>query len=184
MVRNDHKHDDDNPNTKSSGRDCCAGLPLLETGQKAAIMAGGELGGTRAQSSPGLKSPRNVIRQGCLRYVLAERKICFYSRHICVVDACCLGQPAFALCTFRRQQMASRGTRPQDLASGSDLEAFRHCFARFAACNRLRHTAGKLIGPRAMTNGLLYGVCVRHRNGPLARASQTPYNFRDAIFRT
>jgi len=37
MVRDDHKHDDDNPNTESSGRDCCAGLSLLETGQKAAI---------------------------------------------------------------------------------------------------------------------------------------------------
>src|SRR5512140_3187944 len=55
--------------------------------------------------------------------------------------------------------MASRGTRPQDLSTGSDLEAFRHCFARFAACNGLRHMAGKLIWAGAVTNALLYCVC-------------------------
>ena len=144
MVRDDHKHDDDNPNTKSSGRDCCAGLPLLETGQKAAIWQWPSWA-PRTQKARQAEKLARRIRQGCLSYVLTERKIGLYSRHICVVDARCFGQPAFALCAFRRQQMASRGTRPQDLASGSDLEAFRHCFARFAACNRLRHTAGKLI---------------------------------------
>src|SRR6267143_1506119 len=55
--------------------------------------------------------------------------------------------------------MASRGTRPQDLSTGGNLEAFRHCFARFAACNGLRHTAGKLIRAGAMTNALLWCVC-------------------------
>ncbi len=39
VRRDDHKHDDDNPNTKSSGRDRGAGLSLLETKQKPAIMA-------------------------------------------------------------------------------------------------------------------------------------------------
>ena len=40
MVRRDeHKHDDDYPNTKSSGRDRDAGLSLLESQQKAAVMA-------------------------------------------------------------------------------------------------------------------------------------------------
>ena len=58
--------------------------------------------------------------------VSAERKIRLYSRHIGVVDARCFGQPAFTFRAFRRQQMASRGTRPQDFATGGDLEAFRH----------------------------------------------------------
>ena len=124
--------------------------------------------------------------------VSAERKIRLYSRYICLVDARCFGQPAFALCTFSRQQMASRGTRPQDLASGSNLEAFRHCFARFAACNGLRHMAGKLIRAGAMTNALLWCVCTSpecfrgftewnrraaQRASSLAQADQTPYNF-------
>ena len=39
VRRHDHKHDDDNPNTTSSGRDGGAGLSLLETKQKAAIIA-------------------------------------------------------------------------------------------------------------------------------------------------
>ena len=38
VRRHDHKHDD-NPNTKSNGRDRGAGLSLLETKQKAAIIA-------------------------------------------------------------------------------------------------------------------------------------------------
>ena len=38
VRRDDHKHDHDNPNTKSSGRDRGAGLSLLETKQKAAII--------------------------------------------------------------------------------------------------------------------------------------------------
>ena len=86
---------------------------------------------------------------------LAERKICLYSRHVCLIDARCFGQSAFALCAFRRQQMASRRMRSQDLATGGDLKAFGDCFARFAACNGLRHTAGKLIRAGAMTNALL-----------------------------
>src|SRR5882757_9570527 len=94
--------------------------------------------------------------------------------------------------------MASRGTRPQDLSTGGNLEAFRHCFARFAACNGLRHTAGKLIRAGAMTNALLWGVCtsqecfpgftewsrrVARRASSLARASQTSYNLPDVIVR-
>ena len=93
-------------------------------------------------------STQETCRLGSLRdgsdntgYVLAERKIHFYSRHVCPVDARCFGQPALALRVFRRHQMASRGTRSQDLSTGSNLEAFRHCFSRFAACNGLRHTA-------------------------------------------
>ena len=96
--------------------------------------------GRDAQKPRRLGKPARWSRQKCLSYVLAERKIRLYSRHICVVDPRCFGQPAFAFGAFRRQQMASRGTRPQHLATGSDLETFRHCFARFAACNRLRHT--------------------------------------------
>src|SRR6266480_2994301 len=82
--------------------------------------------------------------------------------------------------------MASRRTRPQDLSTGSNLEAFRHCFARFAACDGLRHTAGKLIRACAMTNALLWCVwtspeCFRvHRmepavspKGELASASES-----------
>ena len=48
---------------------------------------------------------RAIRRMGeeCLSYVLAEGKIRLYSRDICVVDSGCFGQPAFALCTFRRQ---------------------------------------------------------------------------------
>src|SRR5260370_40774832 len=59
--------------------------------------------------------------------------------------------------------MASRGTRPQDLSTGSNLEAFRHCFARFAACDGLRHKARKLIRADAMTNALLWCVCTGPR---------------------
>lgn len=87
-------------------------------------------------------STQETCRLGSLRdgsdntgYVLAERKIHFYSRHVCPVDARCFGQPALALRVFRRHQMASRGTRSQDLSTGSNLEAFRHCFSRFATCN-------------------------------------------------
>lgn len=107
----------------------------------------------------------------------AERKIRLYSRHVCIVDARCFGQSAFALCAFRRQQMPSRGTRPQDLASGSDLEAFRHCFTRFAACNRLRHTARRLIRSGAMTNAFLQGVCVRgwNRVGGVSEPNIVPF---------
>ncbi len=42
VRRHDHKHDHDNPNTKSSRRDDGAGLSLLETKQKTAIMAEAE----------------------------------------------------------------------------------------------------------------------------------------------
>ena len=55
-----------------------------------------------------------------------ERQICLYSRHIGLVHARRFAKPAFALCAFRRQQMASRRTRPQNLATCSDLEALRH----------------------------------------------------------
>ena len=152
---------------------------------------------THAKDSQAEK-PARRIRQGCLSYVLTERKIRLYPRHICVVDARCFGQPAFALCALRRQQMASRGTRPQDLSAGSDLQAFRHCFAGFAACNALRHTAENLIRAGAMTNALLrwsvpapnaFGVhrmepLVARRASSLARTSQRSYNSQDAISRT
>jgi hypothetical protein len=118
----------------------------------------------RMQNDRRLGSLRDGSGKRCLSYVLAKGKIRFYPRHICFVHARCFGQPPFALCAFRRHQMASRGARPQHLATGSDLEAFRHCFARFAACNGLRHKAGKLIRAGAMTNALLWGVCVRRRN--------------------
>jgi len=39
VRRHDHKHDHNNPNTKSSGRNGGAGLSLLGTKQKAAIIA-------------------------------------------------------------------------------------------------------------------------------------------------
>ena len=44
VRRHDHKDYDDNPNTKSRGRDDGAGLSLLETKQKRAIMAEAERG--------------------------------------------------------------------------------------------------------------------------------------------
>lgn len=104
-----------------------------------------------------LRTPQCGVRtaQRTVPTLSAERKICLYSRHICLVDARCFGQPAFALCAFRRQQMASRRMRPQDLATGGDLKAFGDCFARFAACNGLRHRVEKLIRAAAMTNALL-----------------------------
>src|SRR6267154_1059925 len=80
--------------------------------------------------------------------------------------------------------MASRRTRPQDLSTGSNLEAFRHCFARFAACDGLRHTAGKLIRARAMTNALLWCVwtspeCFRvHRMDPAVSPKGEPEEHR------
>jgi len=123
----------------------------------------GRAGITYARDSHAWKHARR-IRQACLSYVLAERKICLYSRHICFVDARRFAQPALALCTFTRQQMASRGTRSQDFSTGSDLEAFCHCFSRFATCNWLRHTAWKLIRSGTMTNALLRGVHVRRRS--------------------
>jgi len=101
MVRR-HDHNHNHPNTKSRGSDCAhAGLSLL--GIDAALRA-----------------------QGAVPAVLAERKIRLYSRNICLIDARCFGQPAFTLRIFRRHQMASRRTRPQDFATGGDLEAFRH----------------------------------------------------------
>src|SRR5437764_8045327 len=89
--------------------------------------------------------------------------------------------------------MASRRTRPQDLSTGSNLEAFRHCFARFAACDGLRHTAGKLIRAGAMTNALLLCVCTarnafgftewRRRVVPEGRARWRERVKRRTIFR-
>ena len=88
--------DDDNPNTKRSGRDRGPGLSLLETKQKAAIMAV-VARASRTQKACRLGRLCERIRQGCASYVLAERKIRLYSRHICVVNARCFAQPAFAL---------------------------------------------------------------------------------------
>ncbi len=99
--------------------------------------------------------PARRIRQGCLSYVLTERQISLYSCHICVVDARCFAQPAPAFCVFYGQQMAARRTRSQNLPTCGDFEAFGHRFARFAACNGLRHKAGKLIRAGAVTNCLL-----------------------------
>ena len=132
MVRDpNHKHY--NPNAKSSRRNrAAAGLSLL--GQDTALRR------HAAQRHPHLS---------------AERKIGFYAGYVCLVNARYFAKPTFALRVFRRQQMASRGTRPQDFATGGDLEAFRHCFARFAACDGLRHMARKLIRVGAMTNALL-----------------------------
>jgi hypothetical protein len=79
----------------------------------------------RARGSQAGKPARRTTQE-CLSYVLPERQIRLYSRHVCVVNARCLAQPALALRIFHRQQMAPRSTRPQDLAPGSDLEAFRH----------------------------------------------------------
>jgi len=59
-----------------------------------------------------------------LSYVSTEWKIRLYSRHICFVHACCFGQSAFAFCAFSRQQMASRGTAPQDLSTAVILKRF------------------------------------------------------------
>ena len=88
-------------------------------------------------------------RHPCLS---TERQVCLYSRHIRVVHARRFAKPAFALCAFRRQQMASRRTRPQNLATCGDLEALRHRFARFAACNGLRHRATNIVAVAGITN--------------------------------
>jgi hypothetical protein len=69
--------------------------------------------------------------------------------------------------------MASRGTRPQDLSTGGNLEAFRHCFASFAACNGLRHTATKLIRSGAMTNAFLSGFRVSDAGTGVAGAGES-----------
>jgi hypothetical protein len=56
----------------------------------------------------------------------AEREVCLDARCIRFVDECCFAQPAFAFGAFRRQQMASRSTRSQNLTSRGNLEALRH----------------------------------------------------------
>jgi hypothetical protein len=59
VRRHDDKHDDDNPNTKGSGRDrAAAGLSLLETKQKAAIMTVAERA-LRTQKTRRLRSLRD-----------------------------------------------------------------------------------------------------------------------------
>src|SRR5262249_2071694 len=97
-----HHKDDDNPNAESNGTDrASAGLSLLA------------------------RTPRYGAWTE-RRTFLAKRKIRLYSRHVGVVHSSCFAQSAFPLCAFRRQEVSSRGTRPQDLATGGDLEAFRH----------------------------------------------------------
>ena len=65
VRRQEHEHDDDNPNAKGSARAANARLPLLDR-------------------NAALQRPDSVERR---LYLLAERKIRFYSRHICFVDA-------------------------------------------------------------------------------------------------
>ena len=106
VRRHDHKHDDDNPNTKSSGRDRGPRTFVTRDQTESSDYGCCRAGITHAKDSQAEK-PARRIRKGCLSYVLTERKIRLYPRHICVVDARCFGQPAFALCALRRQQMAS-----------------------------------------------------------------------------
>src|SRR5262249_9343347 len=58
--------------------------------------------------------------------LLAEWKIRLYASHIRIVHERCFAQTAFALCTLRRQQMASRRVRAQHFAARGDFKTLRH----------------------------------------------------------
>jgi hypothetical protein len=58
--------------------------------------------------------------------ILTEWQVRLYPRHIGLVYERRFAKPAFALCVFRRQQMASRRPGPQNLATRGDLEALRY----------------------------------------------------------
>src|SRR5439155_7789397 len=75
---------------------------------------------------------------------LAEWEIRLYARYIGGIHKRCFAKPAFALCTFRRQQMTPRRVRPQHLAARRDFKTLRHCFTCFASRNWLRHKARKI----------------------------------------
>jgi hypothetical protein len=75
---------------------------------------------------------------------LAKWEIRLYARYIGTVDERRFAQSAFALCIFRRQQMASRRVRSQHLAPRRDFKTLRNRFTCFASRNWLRHKARKI----------------------------------------
>jgi hypothetical protein len=77
-------------------------------------------------------------------YHSAEWEIRLYARYIRLVHERCFAQTAFALCTFRGQQMTSRRMRSQNLAARRDFKTLRYCFTCFASRNGLRHKGRKI----------------------------------------
>jgi hypothetical protein len=86
---------------------------------------------------PGRPAQRSILW-------LTEWEIRLYARYIGTIHARCFAQPAFALCSFPRQQMTSRRVRPQHLAPCCDFKTLRYCFTCFASRNWLRHKARKI----------------------------------------
>jgi hypothetical protein len=100
VVRGHDDHDHNGPNETRSRRNATAtGISVLETKQKAAIMAVAERA-LRVQKTRRLGSLRDGSGKGCLSYVLTEGQISLYSCHVCVVDARRFAQPAPAFCVF------------------------------------------------------------------------------------
>jgi len=61
-----------------------------------------------------------------LASLLAEGEIRFYAGYVGGIHKRCLTKPAFALCSFRGQQMTSRRVRSQDLAARRDFKTLRY----------------------------------------------------------
>jgi hypothetical protein len=81
-----------------------------------------------------------------------KRKIRPDARLVRFIDLRDLAQLTFALGVFRREQMPPRRLCAQDFAASSDFKSFRDSFARFAASDRFRHKARKIIAAAAITN--------------------------------
>jgi hypothetical protein len=82
---------------------------------------------------------------------LAKWEIRLYARYIGTVHERCFAQPAFALCSFRGQQMTPRRVRSQHLAARGDFKTLRYCFTCFASRNWLRHKVAKIIRREILT---------------------------------
>jgi len=80
-----------------------------------------------------------MLRTARKMSALPEWQVRLDARHICIVNARRFAQPAFALCVFRREQMASGGVRSQHFATRRDLEALGYGFTCLAACDGLWH---------------------------------------------
>jgi len=81
----------------------------------------------------------------------AEWEIRLYARYVGGIHKRCFAKPAFALCIFGGQQMASRRVRSQNLAARRDFKTLRYCFTCFASRNWLRHKAHKIIRREILT---------------------------------
>ena len=56
-----------------------------------------------------------------------------------LVHNCSFAEPAATFRVLTGEQVPSASVGAQHFAGGGDFEAFGHRFARFAACNGLRH---------------------------------------------